>query len=77
MLQQEIKDAQAKELMYAEEANRLGQVNLPPQCFPCLNFDCLIMYIVFIHADFSMEMVGFCFFVNIMALTYAAHCLIQ
>jgi hypothetical protein len=57
VLQQEIKDAQAKELMYAEEANRLGQVSLPPQCFPCLKSNCLMMYVVFIEVDSSMEMV--------------------
>ena len=32
VLQEEIKDAQAKELMYAEEANRLGKVGLPHYC---------------------------------------------
>ena len=54
-LEEKLKDAQAKELMYAEEANRLGKVVLLNQSFPCEYLICIMMCIYHMNRVFFLK----------------------
>ena len=54
VLQEELKDAQAKELMYAEEANRLGKVVLNLS-IPSEYLICIVMYTYHMNRIFILK----------------------